>query len=226
MAVTRRSALPPQVRPRRVRSRGEAARASWATSHEAGRSFRSDLAHARPHARTRPRGGGGGGVLVVPAPSSLSPRAVSARGPTAARTRAARGGDAPRRYARRIAHASSARRARTSGRTWGWCFPASVPRRTALPARRAITERSGRTQTLRLSTQNALFSPLSVPIGKTMSGHEKRGGSSSGVGPLRQTGTTLRGHATGRPGSPAPAGWQLPARPPSRPRTTRRLAPW
>ena len=123
-----------------------------------GGSLLSIGARARKSARTHaPAGCGGGGVLVVPAPSSLSPRAVSARGPAAARARAARGGDAPRRYARRIAHASSARRARTSGRTWGWCFPAPVPRRTALPARRAVTVRSGRTQSLRLSTQNPSF---------------------------------------------------------------------
>ena len=99
----------------------------------------------------------------------------------------------------------------------------SSPRRPARPARRCSMIRPH--PTLASFDAKPLFSPLSVFIDKTMSGHEKRGGP-SGVGPLRPTGTTLRGHATGRPGSPAPAGWQLPARPPSRPRTTRRLAPW
>ena len=59
-----------------------------------------------------------------------------------------------------------------------------------------------------------LLSPLSVPIDKTMSGHEN-GGGPSGVGPLSQTGTTLRGHATGRPGSPAPAVWHSQHNPPA-----------
>ena len=67
MAVTRRSALPHSAggRPRLARSRGEAAQASWATSHETG-SARSELAHAGPQARTHAGGvvcslGGGAG---------------------------------------------------------------------------------------------------------------------------------------------------------------------
>ena len=113
MAVTRRSALPPQVRPRRVRSRGEAARASWVTSREAG-SLLSIGARVRRSARTRTHAGWWWWCWWSPRFLPRPPaRRVCDVGLTEERAHGENGNGAPRHHARRIAraHASTSERA-------------------------------------------------------------------------------------------------------------------